>query len=228
MTSLPTEPAIVGSAQAYAELRAAIVEDRYQPGHRLIEQTIASELGLSRTPVREALRMLEAEGLVVREPNRGAVVRPLSSTEVDDLYGLRIQLESYAVAVATQRATEAELVALRDAADAFSAVWRAVDGDSLEGVRQVHDANRRLHDGILAAARHRRLTAMLARTVDTPLVFKAFRSFGPAKTERSDVFHHLIVEAMSRREPERASALMAEHIAQGRDAVLDEIVRTDR
>lgn len=227
MTALPAEAAVVGSAQAYAELRAAIVENRYAPGDRLVEQTIATELGLSRTPVREALRMLEAEGLVVSEPNRGAIVRPLSSTEVDDLYGLRIRLESYAVEVATQRATEAELAGLIDAADAFGAVRRAVDGGSVEGVRQIHEANRGFHDGILAAARHRRLTAMLARTVDIPLVFQAFRSFGPAKVERSDVFHHLIVEAMCRRDAERASALMAEHIAQGRDAVLDEMVRVE-
>ena len=118
------ETTAVGSAQAYAELRAAIVENRYPPGHRLVEQRIAEELGLSRTPVREALRMLEAEGLVVSERNRGAMVRPLSPTEVVDLYGLRIRLESYAVEVATERATEAELGELVDAADAFSAVRR--------------------------------------------------------------------------------------------------------
>ena len=74
---------------------------------------------------------------------------------------------------------------------------------------------------IITAARHRRLATMLARTVDIPLVFQAFRTFGAAEIERSDTFHHLIVEAMSRRDATRAAALMAEHIAQGRDAVLD-------
>ncbi len=96
----------VGAELAYEQVRAAIVENRYPPGQRLVEQRIAEELGLSRTPVREALRMLEAEGLVVSERNRGAMVRPLSATEVVDLYGLRIRLESYAVEVATERATE--------------------------------------------------------------------------------------------------------------------------
>jgi DNA-binding GntR family transcriptional regulator len=217
----------VGAAHAYAQVRAAIVENRYPPGHRLIEQRIAEELGLSRTPVREALRMLEAEGLVVSERNRGAMVRPLSETEVVDLYGLRIRLESYAVEVATERATEAELGDLVDAADGFSAVRRSVDVDSVEGVRLLHEANRRLHDGILAAARHHRLETMLARTVDTPLVFQAFRSFSAAEIERSDTFHHLIVDAMCRRDAARASSLMAEHIAQGRDAVLDAMATTD-
>src|SRR5689334_24083599 len=91
----------VGAAHAYAKVRQAIVENRYPPGHRLVEQRIAEELGLSRTPVREALRMLQAEGLVVSERNRGSMVRPLSETEIVDLYGLRIRLESYAVEMAT-------------------------------------------------------------------------------------------------------------------------------
>ena len=217
----------VGAAHAYAQVRASIVENRYPPGQRLVEQRIAEELGLSRTPVREALRMLEAEGLVVSERNRGAMVRPLSPTEVVDLYGLRIRLEAYAVEVATERATETELGELVAAADAFSEIRRTVDGDSVEGVRLLHDANRRFHDGVLVAARHHRLETMLARTVDTPLVFQAFRTFGAAEIERSDTFHHLIVEAMCRRDANRASALMTEHIAQGRDAVLDAMAFSD-
>jgi DNA-binding GntR family transcriptional regulator len=216
----------VGAAHAYVQVRSAIVENRYAPGQRLVEQRIAEELGLSRTPVREALRMLEAEGLVVSARNRGAMVRPMSPTEVVDLYGLRIRLESYAVEVATERATEAELGELVAAADAFGEVRRTADVDAVEGVRLLHEANRRFHDGILTAARHHRLESMLARTVDTPLVFQAFRTFGPAEIERSDTFHHLIVEAMCRRDPNRATALMAEHIAQGRDAVLDAMATT--
>jgi DNA-binding GntR family transcriptional regulator len=223
-----TADTVAGAAHAYEQVRAAIVENRYPPGHRLVEQRIAAELGLSRTPVREALRVLQAEGLVVSERNRGAVVRPLSPTEVDDLYGLRIRLESYAAELATERSTETELGALAAAADAFGDAVRAADVGSVAGVRRIHEANRVVHDTILAAARHRRLTAMLARTVDIPLVFQAFRSFGPAELERSDTFHHLIVEAMCRRDGARAAALMAEHIAQGRDAVLDALATEPR
>ena len=211
----------VGAQHAYEQLRAAIVENRYAPGLRLVEQKIAAELGLSRTPVREALRRLEAEGLVVSERNRGAMVRPLSTTEVVDLYGLRIRLEAYAVEVATERASETQLGDLVAAADRFGDVRRAFDVDSVEGVRQLHEANRAFHDGILEAAQHRRLATMLDRAVDIPLVFQAFRTFDAVEIERSDTFHHLIVEAMCRRDAARAGALMAEHIAQGRDAILD-------
>src|SRR5437763_14778293 len=98
--------------------------------------------------------MLQAEGLVVSERNRGAMVRPLSQTEVVDLYGLRIRLESYAVEVATDRASETELGDLVDAADSFGDVRRAAGVETIEGVRLLHEANRRFHDGVLAAGRH--------------------------------------------------------------------------
>src|SRR5262245_41216661 len=158
----------VGAAHAYDQVRSAIVENRYPPGYRLVEQRIAEELGLSRTPVREALRMLQAEGLVISERNRGAMVRPLSSTEVVDLYGLPIRLGSSAVDLATGRSTETELGELVDAADAFGEIAHTVDVETAEGTRLLHEANRVLHDGILAAARHVRLSAMLATTVDLP------------------------------------------------------------
>jgi DNA-binding GntR family transcriptional regulator len=238
-TAASATAAVAGAAHAYEQVRVAIVEGRYSPGDRLVEARLAAELGLSRTPVREALRLLQAEGLVVSERNRGSMVRPLSPTEVDDLYGLRIRLESYAAELATERATETELGKLVEAADAFGAIVRGPDApdasgavvgnggiDDVEGTRRLHEANRVFHDGILAAARHPRLAAMLARTVDIPLVFQAFRSFGPAEVERSDTFHHLIAEAMCRRDGGRAAALVAEHIAQGRDAVLDAITTT--
>lgn len=217
----------VGAAHAYEHLRAAIVESRYPPGFRLVEQRIAKELGLSRTPVREALRMLEAEGLVVSERNRGAMVRPLSETEIVDLYGLLIRLQSYAAEVATERITESELGKVVEAADSYGDLCRSVDIDSLEGVRLLHRANGRFHAGIIAAARHRRLAVMLARTVDTPLVFQAFQSLSALEIERSDVFHHLIVDAMCRRDANRAATLMAEHVAQSRDAALDAVAFAD-
>lgn len=217
------EPVSAGGLGAYELIRAAIVENRYAPGERLIEQRIAREFGLSRTPVREALRRLEAEGLVVSERNRGARVRQMSPTEVVDLYGLRIRLESYAAELAAERATPDDLDALAEAVAEFGAVRRAMRLRDLEEVRRLNAANRRIHDQILDAARHPRLAAMLARTVDIPLVFRAFRSFGPAEVERSDVFHQLILDALRRRDGQRAGRLMAEHIQQGLDAILEGI-----
>ena len=209
---------------AYELIRSAIVENRYAPGQRLIEQRIAEEYGLSRTPVREALRRLEAEGLIVAQKNRGARVRPMSATELVDLYGLRIRLESYAAELAAERATGEEIETLARAVDEFSAVRHTLsDGADLEGIRRLNLANQAFHDQLLASARHGRLTAMLGRTVDIPLVFRAFSLFGPDEMERSDLFHHLILDAIRRRDPARAGRLMGEHIQHGLDAVRDAI-----
>lgn len=213
---------------AYELIRAAIVEQRYEPGQRMIEQRIAEELGLSRTPVREALRRLEAEGLVISERHRGASVRPISPTEVVDLYGLRIRLESYAAELAATRATAQDVEDLAAAVAGFSEVRAGLgDADELDEVRRLNAANRTVHDVILRAARHQRLDAMLGRTVDIPLVFQAFRRFRRTEIERSDLFHQLILDAITRRDGTRAGELMAEHIRQGLQAVLDGMERVD-
>lgn len=212
----PGEPVV----DAYRGVRSAIVEGRYAPGQRLVEQRIAADLGLSRTPVREALRRLEAEGLVVSERNRGASVRELSRAEVRDLYDLRIRLESYAAELAAERITADELIELQEAGRAFGEVRSRADLAGIEGTRLLQEANRAVHECILAASRHDLLRTMLARTVDIPLVFRSFRVFSATEVERSDLFHTLIIEAVAGRDPVRAGRLMAEHISQGRDVVL--------
>ena len=204
---------------AYAQIRQAIVEGRYEPGQRLVEQRIAEEFALSRTPVREALRRLEAEGLVQSEPNRGAVVRDLTTDDLADLYGLRAQLEAYAAELAAAR-IEAHQVAELDAAIAdFDAALAAGTAD-LDTTRVLAEANRRIHATILAAARHDRLGQLLERTVDVPLSFQAFRQFDRAETERSHLFHQLIRDAIVAGDASRASALMREHVLQGRDVLV--------
>ncbi|WP_116998355.1 GntR family transcriptional regulator [Desertimonas flava] len=220
-TELPGEP-------VYERLRAGIVEGRYAPGARLVEQAIAAELGVSRTPVREALRRLESDGLVTSERNRGVVVRSISAAEIDDLYELRGRLESYAAELAAGRRTAEQLAALHAAAAEFSAAVEQVAAARRRGVqgsvaqtRALNAANRRFHDTVVAAAAHDRLGALLAGTVDVPLVFRALRDFDGDQLQRSALFHHLIVEAVSTGDGTRAGRLMAEHIAQGHDMVRD-------
>jgi len=80
--------------------------------------------------------------------------------------------------------------------------------------------NRRFHNGVVAAANHRRLEEMLRLTVEAPLVFRSFRSYDPRDFERSDLFHRLMVTAIREGDGDRAGRLMAEHIDQGRDVLL--------
>ncbi|WP_243058159.1 GntR family transcriptional regulator [Nocardioides sp. SR21] len=205
---------------AYAQIRQAIVEGRYQPGQRLIEQRIAEEFALSRTPVREALRRLEAEGLVHSEPNRGAVVRDMTIEDLSDLYGLRAQLEAYAAELAAARIEPHQVEELDAAIADFDRALADDESDPLDVTRLIADANRRIHGTVLAAARHDRLGQLLDRTVDVPLSFQAFRQFDRAETERSHLFHQLIRDAIVAGDASRASALMREHVLQGRDVLV--------
>ena len=212
---------------AYARIRQAIVEGTYRPGQRLIEQRVSADLDLSRTPVREALRMLEAEGLVTSEPNRGAAVRAFSIDEIADLYQLRGRMESYGAELAAERASAAEVAVITEAVEAFEAVAEAHAASSIERVRQVNEINERLHTAISSAAGHDRLARLLQRTIDVPLVFLSFREFDEQQLQRSSVFHRLILEAIVTREPARAGHLMMEHVLQGRDVLINAIQNSE-
>lgn len=226
MSGLALAPTDDDRTPAYLALRQAIVEGRYRPGERLQEQRIASDLRLSRTPVREALRSLEAEGLVVIALNRGAVVRPIDVAEVEDLYELRARLESFAAHRAVGRAGRADLERMDEAIAAFDdQADRAAAGDP-DALRAVNDANARFHQAVLDAARHERLAVLLRRATDVPLVFQAFRHFDRSAMERSNLFHRLIRTAVARADAARAEALMAEHIHQGRDVLLGRLAHS--
>ncbi|MGB6038697.1 MAG: GntR family transcriptional regulator [Gordonia sp. (in: high G+C Gram-positive bacteria)] len=205
---------------AYTRIREAIVEGRYRPGQRLIEQRIAEEIDLSRTPVREALRRLEAEGLIVSEPNRGAAVRSVRVDELTDLSELRARLEAYATELAAQRIDADCLSELDLAITAFGDALDANFPSDLERVRAIDDANHRIHRAIHLGAGHQRLAGQLERTTDVPLVFQAFRQYDATQTLRSHSFHQLIRDLIVAGDGQRAGALMYEHVLQGRDVLL--------
>lgn len=215
-------PASDDPDHVYAEIRRGIVEGRHAPGSRLVEQRLAAELDVSRTPVREALRRLEAEGLVVVERHRGAQVRGLSAEEVADLYDVRARLEAYAAELAAARRTDADVAALDAAVAAFDAAVERVrrQGARVEHVRALDAANGAFHGALLDASRHTRIRQLVGRAVDVPLVFQALRHFSAEELSRSSLFHHLVRDAVAAGEPERAGRLMTEHVLQGRDALL--------
>jgi len=217
--------------RVYGAIRQAIVEGRYPPGGRLVEQRVAEELDVSRTPVREALRRLESEGLVVVERNRGAHVRPVSESEVADLYEVRARLEAYGAELAARRADHADVVALHQAAADFDDAVTGISIDlavpQMAAVRALVEANARFHDTLLATGRHSRIRHLVAGAVDAPLVFRAMQRFTDGELHRSALFHHLIADAVTAAEPERAGRLMTEHVLQGRDALLGQLAEGD-
>ena len=217
------------SEHAYQLIRRSIVEGDFEPGARLVEQRIGEMFELSRTPVREALRALAAEGLVTIERNRGAIVSTMSEKDIRDLYELRARLESLAAERAATRMGP-DGIATLDAAiaefDAGVAQAHSPSSSRDDGLRRITAANNAFHQAIVDGAEHRRLSALLLNTVDIPLVYRVFRHQDRAQSERSNLFHRLVRDAIDAGEAERAGALMVEHIMQGRDTLL--LVRSER
>lgn len=230
-TEAPVDPEREG---IYERIRRGIVEGHYPPGSRLVEQRLAEELQVSRTPVREAVRRLESEGLVVVERNRGAQVRPLDEADISDLYEVRARLEAYAAELAAERAEPVDLDDLRESSAVFASLAHIEDPDGADGpvsergrpldrVRRLDDANAVFHRALHRASRHNRIRQLISAAVDAPLVFRALQRFEPAELERSALFHGLIADAVAAGEGARAGRLMTEHVLQGRDALLSRL-----
>jgi DNA-binding GntR family transcriptional regulator len=213
---VPRENAI----SAYHQIRQGIVEGLYRPGERIVEKRLADDLQLSRTPIREAIRMLQSEGLVHSLPNRGATVRDLTVVGIGDLYEVRGRLEALAGELAARRATIEQIERLGEAESVFAAAVRQMDINDIDAIRLVFHLNDEFHLIMLESAGNERLTQTLIRTVDHPLVFQAFRHYNLPAMRRSAQFHRLIFEAIQAREAVRAGNLVLEHILQGRDQLL--------
>jgi len=108
---------------AYTVLKNALLEGRLSPGDTLIQEEIAASLGSSRVPIREALKRLEGEGLVVQRPRRGYVVASLNADEAEDVFDVRMLLEERAGFLATQKRTQADVDSVRKAMDEMVAIF---------------------------------------------------------------------------------------------------------
>ncbi len=202
-----------GSAAA-EQIREAIVDGRLHPGERLKEEQLARELGISRTPVREALVMLQAEGLVDALPNRGSTVRTYSLRDLEEMYELRELLEGHAARRAAERVTEPELDALRASCARFSELVAGND------VRALVHENGVFHQAILVAAGSDRLETMLREVVALPLVYRSYVWYSPEQAAASCDYHHRLVEAFATRNAAGAEKTMRSHVRDARDVLV--------
>ena len=200
-------------------LRALILTGEYGPEERLIEEQLAERLGVSRTPVRQALTMLEAEGLVEITPNRGATVCSFSIEDVRDIYDLRAVLEGHAARLAAGRIERRELERLRELAREMEGLPGQFD-DHEEEIRALVALNQEFHGTIVEASRNRRLERLINRTVEIPLMFKAFCWYTAHERTISNHYHRQILEALENGDADRAEIKMREHVYEGRDFVI--------
>lgn len=202
------------AATVYRRLREAILEGRLVPGRRINEALLAAQWRISRTPIRDALRRLEAEGLVEASAGRGMVVPTLSQADVDELYVLWESLEGMAARLAAERATPAFLVQLNALLKSYGA---ALKRDDLPQLIQTDAA---FHDAVMQMAQNRRLeeasrTARLRlhriHAASFTLRGRAGRTFREMAT---------LVAAIRARNPVRAESGMRAHLAGLRADVL--------
>ncbi|HEY0832405.1 MAG TPA: GntR family transcriptional regulator [Azospirillum sp.] len=194
---------------AYQALRAGIIGGRYPAGSPLREITLAAEIGVSRTPIREALRRLDAEGLVDLVPNYGATVCAWTPRDFEEIFELRALLESHAAARAATRITAAGIEALAELCDGMDA---AAQGGRPDRLDRIADLNDRFHKGLLSAAESRRLADLLASLVEMPLVLRTYHRYSEDELRRSLGHHREIVAALRAGDGVWAASVMRAHV----------------
>ncbi len=190
-------------AATYRRLLDEIRRGALIPGARLRETELAERLGISRTPVREAIRLLEADNLVTHQPRLGATVRRLDHAEVVELYEMRAVLEGTAARLAARGAAMVEIEELTALNAALSQVRTP---------EQARDLNRQFHDALQQAARNRFLTGSMAAIQKTLLILGPTTLTDPARAAEVVTEHAEILAALAARDGARAEAAMRSHI----------------
>lgn len=187
-------------------LRQSIISNELAAGTVLLERGVAERLGVSRTPVREAFQQLASTGLVRLIPNRGAEVSPLTAEDVREIIQLRERLETLAVRLATENATEAELAELGDQVEAMRQALESGD------FQAQYALDNRFHATLACLAKNGRLLAIL-QTLSDQIQRLTYLSVGDTeRAQQSFLQHQAVYEAMRRREPDASEAAMGEHI----------------
>jgi len=194
------------SRQAYEKLRDEIVTLARAPGESLDEATLVQELGLGRTPIREALQRLACEGLATIRPRRGTFVAELGISDLQEIFEFRLELEGYAAALATERANANDLAALEMALAPLSASRAAQD--NLAHI----EIDRAFHRALAHATHNKYLEAHLARmyNLNLRLWYLALAKIGPMHDALAQ--HVVILDAIRNRDARCAQAAMQQHI----------------
>jgi DNA-binding GntR family transcriptional regulator len=208
---------LTSAERAAGALREVILAGELPAGARLGEVELAERLGVSRTPVREALNKLAAEGLVQIVPNRGARVATWSVEELEGVFELRALLEPQLTALAVPQATAADADELDVLAHRMAAVGSPGPAQDLDALVPL---NRAFHDRLVALAGHPALAGALAGAIHPPIVVRNFHAYDGASLRRSLAHHVEIVAAVRAGDPEWARAVMTAHIRNARTVML--------
>lgn len=187
-------------------LRQAILKGELEPGERLMEIQLAERLGVSRTPIREAIRKLELEGLVLMIPRKGAEVAKISEKSLRDVLEVRRSLEELAIELACQRIDEAGITELENAQAQF------VEAVRTENTMTIAETDEHYHDIIYNATENSRLVQMLNNLREQMYRYRLEYIKDASKHQILIVEHDLILKALKRRQISEARFAIREHI----------------
>jgi len=196
------------------EIERAILRGELVPGAKLNEAELAERLGVSRGPVREALRMLETAGLVRQEKNRGAFVRHVALDEAMEIYDLRAMIEESVGRALAGAIAPAQLKSLHALVDSMGRAVKAGDADAY------HLLNLEFHDRLVEFSGNRKLTSMYRQLINELSLFRRLNLADAKAMPLSASEHDGIVKAIASGNPERAGRAMREHVTESRERTL--------
>ncbi|WP_404364280.1 GntR family transcriptional regulator [Marinobacter sp.] len=194
--------------RVYQTLRRQLMVNHYEPGTHLREETVAAELGASRTPIRGAFQRLIAEGLLTQAETRGAIVTGWRKSDTEDIFRLRILLEGEAAAMAARNITAQQLDEIIVANEAMR---EAIAGKKSDRIERISQANKLFHEGLLDAAGQSYLRMFGRTLLHLPMV-SGFFIYTPEEMEESVHQHQEIIEALQARNEDWAKSAMGVHL----------------
>ncbi len=203
--------------EVYESLKRSILHGKLKGGQRLIEETLAEEIGISRTPVREAFHKLERDDLVTKLPKGGFAVKEFTKEDVDEIFGIRSALESYAAYLATLHLSPEKLSQLekkvKESEEAFD------KGDETRLI----ELNTEFHDLIYRSCKSKKLIEMINNFRDYFYRYRSHLLHTEKGVNYSIHDHRQMLEAMKKKNPRLVERLVRNHLARGKEIVLREI-----
>jgi len=204
---------------AYTYIKQAILLGEFPPKMRLTEEYLANKLHISRTPIREALKQLESEGLTV-SMKRGVRVRHFTKKDIQQIYDLRTLLEGYAAAQASIHRTDDDIREMKAANENYEQVINNYFKSDEVTIEDILERNHEFHNCVIKASQNQHINTHISKVVVIPLIFRSFYWFNEDQMRYSLNVHKTILKAIQEQDIERARVAMHEHIYHGRDQVL--------
>lgn len=201
----------------FETLREAILSAKLEPGERLMEIQLAEEMGVSRTPVREAIRKLELEGFVVMIPRKGAYVAGISQKDVTDVFEVRAALEALAAGLAAERATDEEIEKLDRSLLAYS------EQTIKQDINGIVESDTDFHDLLYKCSRNGRLQTIITHLREIIQRVRTVSLSQPGRSRDAVEEHRQIVDAIAERNVELAQNLAREHIYNAENSMLNSL-----